>query len=145
MDTSLVLAMSLFASAPIPPPPPTTPACTVATGDEAKMVTWLRGEYGVLGSRGGKPYTGRLTLSGTEASASLEVNGTVDGSPRQGTARFVRCGPDRVQQLEIAWAPGRVLYCVPHHDYDNLNRASCSQKLSDPDGDQELWYQRLTP
>jgi hypothetical protein len=140
MDASLVLVMALFGSAP-----PTVSICTFATGDEAKTVTWLRGDYGVLGSRNGQPYTGQLTLSGTEDSDSLDVTGTVDGSPRQGTAKYVRCGPDRVRQLEIAWEPGQVLYCVPHHDYDNLNRASCSRRLSDPSGDQELWFQRVAP
>ena len=109
------------------------------------MVSWLRGDYGVLGSRRGQPYIGQLTLSGTEDSGSLDVIGMVDGSPRQGTARYVHCGPDRVRQLEIVLEPGRVLYCVPHHDYDNLNRASCSHTLSDPDGDKELWFQRLAP
>ena len=144
MDTSWVLVMALFGSAS-PAPPPTTPICTVAPGDEAKTVTWLRGDYGVLGSRSGQPYTGQLTLYGTEDSDSLDVTGTVDGSPRQGTARYVHCGPDRVRQLEIALASGQLLYCVPHHDYDNLNRVSCSRRLSDPNGDQELWFQRLAP
>ena len=140
MDASLILVMALLGSTP-----PTTSICTVAAGDEAKTVTWLRGDYGVLGSRKGQPYTGQLTLSGAEDSDSLEVTGTVNGSPRQGTARYVRCGPDRVRQLEIAWEPGQVLYCVPHHDYDNLNRASCPRRLSDPNGDQELWFQRVAP
>ena len=145
MDTSLVFIVALLSSTPPPPPPPSTPICTVTTGDEAKMVAWLRGDYGVLGSRDGQLYTGRVALSGTEDSESLDASGTVDGLPRRGTARYVRCGPDRVRQLEIAWGPGQVLYCVPHHDYDNLNRASCSHKLSDPNGDQELWFQRLAP
>ena len=145
MDTSLVLVMALFGSALPAPPPPTSPFCTVVTGDDAKTVTWLRGDYGVLGTRGGQPYTGQLTLSSTENSDSLDVTGTVDGSPRQGTARYVHCGPDRVRQLEIALAPEQVLYCVPHNDYDNFNRVSCSHSLSDPNGDHELWVQRYAP
>ncbi len=145
MDTFLVLVMALLGSAPPAPPPPTSPICTAATGDVARTVTWLRGDYGVLGTRSGQPYTGQLTLSGTENSDSLDVTGTVDGSPRQGTARHVRCGPDRVRQLEIALVSGQVLYCVPHNDYDNFNRVSCSRSLSDPNGDHELWIQRHAP
>ena len=144
MDTSLVLVMALLGSPLAAPPPPSSP-CTAATGDVAKAVTWLRGDYGVLGSRSGQPYTGQLTLSGTEDADSLDVTGTVDGSPRQGTARHVHCGPDRVRQLEIALASGQLLYCVPHNDYDNFNRVSCSRSLSYPNGDHELWVQRYAP
>jgi len=144
MDTSFVLVVALFGST-ASAPPPTASICSVTTGGAAKAVSWLRGDYGVLGLRNGQPYTGQLTLSGTEDSDSLEVTGTVDGLPRQGTAKYVRCGPDQVRQLEVSLGAGHVLYCVPHHDYDNLNRASCSRRLSDPNGDQELWFQRVAP
>lgn len=109
------------------------------------MVTWLRGNYGVVGSRGRESYTGKLTLSGSENSESLDISGIVDGTSRQGTARYVRCGPDRVRQLEIISGAEHMFYCVPHVNYDNLNRASCSRRLSDPNGDHELWFQRLAP
>ncbi len=145
MDTYLVLVMALLGSQPAAPPPPTSPICTAAAGDVAKAVTWLRGDYGVLGSRSGQPYTGQLTLSGTEDADSLDVAGTVNGSLRQGAARHVHCGPDRVKQLEVALASGQVLYCVLHNDYDNFNRMSCSRSLSDPNGDHELWVQRYAP
>lgn len=145
MAKSLVLAVALLATAPPPPPPAASPLCIPANGDEAKTVGWLRGAYGVLGSRSGPPYTGQLTLSGTEASESLDVAGTVDGSPRQGVARYVHCGPDRVRQLKIALVSGQVFFCVPHIDYDNFNRLSCSRSLSDPNGDHELWIQRYVP
>src|SRR6185436_11199624 len=134
MDTSLLLLVAVLGSAPPPPPPPSNSVCTVTTGSEARTAAWLRGNYGVLGSRNGQPYTGKLTLSGTEDSESLYVSGTVDGSTRQGTARYVRCGPDRVRQLEIMVGSKHLLYCVPHVDYDNLNRASCTRRLSDPNG-----------
>ena len=144
MNTFLILVAALFGNLP-PPPPPTAPPCTPATGDDAKTVSWLRGDYRVLGSRSDQPYIGQVTLSGTEGSGSVNVSGTVDGSPRQGTARYVRCGPDRVKQLEITLAPGSVLYCVWHVDYDNSNRVSCSHSLSDPNGDHELWVERNAP
>ena len=144
MDTSLVLVAALLGSAQVAPPPVTS-ICDVATGKEAKAVVYFRGDYGVLGTHTSRPYTGRITLSGSEDSEALEVAGTVNGKPRQGIARYVRCGPDRVRQLEITFGPGHKLYCVPHLDYDNLNRASCTRRLSDPNGDQELWYQRLAP
>lgn len=142
MDTSLILAMALLGSPPSVPSHPDS-ICSVTTGNEAKVITWLRGDYAVLGSRNGQPYTGQLTLSGAEDAESLEVTGTVDGSPRQGMARYVRCGPDQVMQLEVVLGPEQGLYCIPHNDYDNLNRASCSRSLSDPSGDQELWVQRV--
>ena len=143
MDTFLVLVMALVGN--VLPQIPTGPICTVEAGDEAKAVAWLRGDYGLLGSRSGKPYTGQVSLSGTEDSESLSLTGSFGGTPRQGTARYVRCGPDRVRQLEVTLASGPVLYCVPHNDYDNFNRVSCSHSLSDPNGDHELWVQRLAP
>jgi hypothetical protein len=145
MDTSLIFVVALLGGEAPPPPPPTASICTSAIGDEARTVAYFRGDYGVLGVRAGHPYTGRLTLSGAESSEALEVSGLVDGKPRQGTAKYVRCGPDRVRQLEITLGPEHKLYCVPHLDYDNLSRASCTRSLSDPNGDQELWFQRFAP
>lgn len=121
------------------------PVCAPAIGDDARSISQVRGAYRVLGLRGEQPYSGELTLSGAEGSESVEVLGTVDGSPRQGTARYVLCGPDRVNQLELALAPGQALYCVRHNDYDNFNRLSCTKTLSDPNGDHELWIERYTP
>lgn len=144
MDISLAVLMAL-SSGTLPSASPSAAICAAATGDDARIVAWLRGDYGVLGSRSGQPYTGQLTLSGDEDSEVLGVSGIVHGLPRKGAARYVRCGPDQVRQLQISFEPGQMLYCVPHHDYDNLNRASCTRSLSDPDGDQELWFQRRAP
>jgi len=144
MATSLVLVAVLLGGTP-PPSPPAASICTTTTGIGAKTVAYLRGDYGVVGLRAGQPYTGRLTLSGTESSETLDVSGAVAGLPRQGSARYVNCGPDRVRQLEVKFGTEQVLYCVPHHDYDNISRASCTHSLSDPDGDQELWFQRFAP
>lgn len=145
MGTSLILIFTLLASVSSVPSALTHPFCTQATGDMGKSVAWIRGNYGVLGSRGDQLYTGQLTLSGDEDSGSLRVLGTVNGSPRQGTARYIQCGPDRVKQLEIALEPDHTLYCALHTDYDNFHRMSCSRSLSDPNGDHELWVERYAP
>lgn len=144
MTISLLLAVVLLGGMP-PPSSPAASICTSTTGVGAKTVAYLRGSYGVVGLRAGQPYTGRLTLSGVESSETLDVSGAVAGLPRNGSARYVDCGPDRVRQLEVNFGAEQVLYCVPHHDYDNLSRASCAPSLSDPDGDQELWFQRFVP
>lgn len=47
MNASLVLVIALLGSTAA-----TASICTDAAGDEAKTVTWLRGDYGVLGSMG---------------------------------------------------------------------------------------------
>ncbi|WP_440224822.1 hypothetical protein ACQQ2N_06180 [Dokdonella sp. MW10] len=141
MEMTLVLVMALSAGTP----PVVSPAsiCVDATGNDAKMVTWLRGDYRVIGSRGGRPYVGEITMSGAEDAESLDLTGTVDGSPRKGSVRHVRCGLDHVRQLAVTLATGEALYCVPHYDYDNANRASCSSGLGSQGGDLELWAQRF--
>jgi hypothetical protein len=147
MAASLLLVAVLSGStpAPPPPPPPTLQICSPVVGDEAKTVAYLRGTYGVLALHAGQPLEGTLVLAGSEDSEFLTVSGEVAGSARQGSARYVRCGPDRVRQLQVTLGSGQLLYCVPHADYDNLNRVSCSRHLSDPNGDQELWFERFAP
>lgn len=142
METPILLLAMILGKA-LPPPP--TPVCIAATGESAEAVELLRGEYRVMASINGRLVAGEATLSGADGSTSLVLAGDIDGSPRRGTARYVQCGPDRTTQLEIALASGQTLYCVPHSDYDNLNRASCSPSLSDPGGDHELWVEKHTP
>ena len=145
MAASLLLAALVSGAAPPPPPPASGPICSPVVGDEAKAVAYLRGTYGVVALHGGRPQAGTLVLGGSEDSELLAVSGQVAGSPREGSARYVRCGPDRVRQLQVTLGSARLLYCVPHTDYDNLSRVSCSRQLSDPNGDQELWFQRFAP
>src|SRR5688500_14384581 len=118
MNTLLIVVVALFGNS-LPPSPPIAPLCTRASGDEARAISRFRGAYRVLGSRSEQPYVGQVTLSGADDSVALNVTGTVDGLPRHGTARHVRCGPDRVKQLEITLRTGATLYCVLHNDYDN--------------------------
>jgi hypothetical protein len=118
--------------------------CTPITGIDAKTVAYLVGEYRVLGyhHNTGLPYTGLLSLSGDEDAEVLTVSGETAGGKFQGSARYMRCGPDDVRQLEVTIdTDANVMYCVPHRDYSNLSRVTCSRWLSESDGDIEVWYQ----
>jgi len=153
----LALSMASFFSAllmaePLPPaPPPPSPAasfCTPVTGDMANLVEILRGKYRVLGMRASTTFTGELDVDGAEGTGQVTISGRRDGKAVRGTARYVHCGPDRVRRLEVvlqAKGATQGLFCVPHSDYDNFTRMSCSSSLSDPNGDMELWQQKIVP
>lgn len=145
MDSASFLLAALLVTAHPAPPSSPSPVCIHASAAPAMTIAGLRGDYRVVGSNNDRPYSGQLVLSGAEDSDSLRIAGEVDGSIRQGTALYVYCGPDRVRQLKIELTSGQVLYCVPHNDYDNFNRLSCSASLSDPNGDHELWVQQHRP
>lgn len=147
MKLMATIVMLLGATQPSPPPPPVTSICLPVTGSEANTMEYLRGQYRVLGLRGKQPFTGTLVLAGHEGGGQITVSGLRDGKPTQGSARYVTCGADGVRQLEVtlkAEGTTRTLFCVAHNDYDNYNRLSCSHRLSDPDGDMELWQQAYT-
>ena len=142
--TTFLLLMSIVANASPPPPPPLPRAfCDAATGDDARSVTHLRARYGVIGTNGSGVYSGELTLSGSEDAEFLDVSGEVAGERRDGTARIIRCGADRIRQLEVTWKSGAVLFCVPHGTFDNARKASCSRDLGGRGEHQELWFERL--
>lgn len=151
MITSMLAASALSAlivAQPSPPPPPATGICKPVTGSDANTVEHLRGQYRVLGLRGKQPFAGSLVLDGRDGAGQITVSGLRDGKPTQGSARYVVCGPDGVRQLQVtlkANGATHTLFCEPHNDYDNYNRLSCSRRLSDPNGDMELWQETLTP
>jgi len=72
------------------------------------------------------------------------VAGESAGRNFQGSVRYMNCGPDKVRQLEVT-IDANVMYCVPHRDYSNLSRVTCSRGLTGSDGDMEIWYQYVTP
>jgi hypothetical protein len=122
--------------------------CTPSTGVDAKIVTYLVGEYRVLSynQRTGHTYTGFLSLSGEENAEVLIVSGESAEDKYQGTARYVKCGPDNVRQLKvIIGTDANVMYCVSNRDYSNLSRVTCSRGLSESNGDMEVWYQYVAP
>lgn len=144
---ALLVAGALSGHIPPPPPPVGTSPCTSFVGDQAKTVIWLRGTYRVLGYRAASQttYAGKLVATGGEGSAVLSLARSTAEAQSTGSARLVHCGPDAVTQLEVKFGSGReqeTLYCVPHNDYDNMDRLSCARSLSDPAGDIEVWYRQ---
>ena len=145
---TIVMLLGATQTSPPPPPPLATSICLPVTGSEANAVEYLRGQYRVLGMRGKQPFTGTLVLGGHEDAGQVTVTGLRDGQPTRGSARYVVCGADGVRQLEVTLKAERkthTLFCVAHNDYDNFNRLSCSSRLSDPNGDMELWQQKYAP
>lgn len=154
MQTWLMLA-ALAQGAGQPPQSPDEPPrplearafCTASAGKEARTVEWLQGDYRIVGlsPKNRVPYSGTMkVVASTLTEVRLETR--IGSSVRHATARYVRCGPDRVKQLYVTVvSPGtpRQLYCAVHNDYDNLHRATCSGQASDGDGDKglEAWFE----
>ena len=89
MAISVVVVLGLLAGSPPPPPLAIGPACAPLKDSN---VASLRGQYRVIGVRGGTPYTGTLALSGSDGASEVTLSGHVDGSAISGTARKVLCG-----------------------------------------------------
>lgn len=153
MHTWLMLA--LFAQGTVEPPraPAVSPRpletrtfCTASIGNEAKTVDNLRGDYRIVGlsPKDRAPYSGTMKIvASTTTEVRLEAR--IGTKTRNATARYLRCGEGVKQLFVTVDRPGtpQQLYCVVHHDYDNLHRATCSGQASDGDGDKglEAWFE----
>lgn len=138
----------LLSAQPTPPPAAVASLCRSVTDNDAHTVQSLRGQYRVIGTRANQPFTGTLVVDGREGAGQVTISGLRNGKPTQGSARYVVCGADDVRQLEVtlkANGATHTLFCVPHNDFDNFNRLSCSSRLSDPNGDLELWQEKYVP
>lgn len=154
MHTWIMLTMFLQGAVDTPPPPPLPTAaharlygfCAPSTGNEAKTVEQLQGDYRIVGlsPNDRAPYSGTMKIVASTAT-EVRLDARIGTKTRNATARYVRCGEGVKQLLVTVESPGvpRQLYCVMHNDYDNLHRATCSGQASDGDGDKglEAWFE----
>tara|TARA_R110002167_G_scaffold73942_31_gene207383 strand:+ start:5181 stop:5615 length:435 start_codon:yes stop_codon:yes gene_type:complete len=113
---------------------------------DAYKVAYLHGNYLIVGSsqNSGRAYTGWVRFTGDERATSLDVSGKKEDLAFQGTAQYVACGPDKIEQLEVKLNSSETTYyCKVHANYTNLHRLSCSDDLFTHGSDVALWYQRL--
>lgn len=158
MHTWILLTMFLQGVADPPPPPPPPPPlptvarsrlygfCAPSEGNEARAVERLQGDYRIVGlsPKAREPYSGTMKVVASTAT-EIRLEARIGTKTRNATARYVRCGEGVKQLFVTVDRPGvpQQLYCVVHHDYDNLHRATCSGQASDGDGDNglEAWFE----
>jgi hypothetical protein len=142
MSTTLILISAWLntASAVINPP------ICLSLAEDAHKVAYLLGHYLIVGNSQSseRPYTGWVKLNGDERATSLDVLGKIDDLAFQGTAQYVACGPDKIEQLQVKlFSSNTTYYCKVHVNYSNLHRLICADDLFSHASEMALWYQTL--